>query len=322
MADEARKLLDSLMGTHRNTNKEEVAKKKGTNFLEDNVCKLYLVGFCPQFEELFHSTKRDIGICPKVHSMALKEEFEAHPDKAKYSDEYLGQLKQYLAELVRNADEWVARERRNIEAANAHIQESGPNEVARAEIANLHEQVKTLQREADSIAELGQVEEARLRMAQAAELKEKAETWHGRATALRAEDICEVCGSRMESGEAQRARERHKENKIHMGYVLLRNWLDDVRERLKKREDSSHDRRDKSKEKDRGGGRSRSRDRRRSKDADARFSEAKIKATQEKDGTRGRQRSRSRDRDRERRRGGRDDRGRDHGHDRDRRRHH
>jgi len=56
--DDARKLLDSLMGQTRNVDLKEAKKKKGQNFKEENVCKFYLVGFCPQNEQLFKNTKR------------------------------------------------------------------------------------------------------------------------------------------------------------------------------------------------------------------------------------------------------------------------
>jgi len=315
--DDARALLDSLMGNHRNLDKDEVKKKKGKNFLEDNVCKLFLVGFCPQHEELFHSTKRDIGKCSKLHSEALKEEFEAAPDKEKYLDQYLEKLRRYLEELVRNADDWVARERRNIAACNTMIEESGPNEVSRAHIQKLQNYAKALIDEADNIAEDGWIEDAKHKMTEADELKKKSEEWESKAKELRTEDVCEVCGSRMESGNVQKARFKHFEGKIHVGYEKIRKWLADVRRRTKDRQDGSEKIGEAGaseavevKEKVRERSRSRSRSRRGAR-------------TTDRDRDRDRRTS-DRDRDRDRGTGARDrerdgDRGRDR--DRDRRRH-
>eukprot|EP00927_Polykrikos_kofoidii_P007158 TRINITY_DN1290_c0_g1_i2.p1 TRINITY_DN1290_c0_g1~~TRINITY_DN1290_c0_g1_i2.p1 ORF type:complete len:301 (-),score=60.21 TRINITY_DN1290_c0_g1_i2:71-973(-) len=231
--DEARKLLDSLMGSHRNVDRKLAKAKQGQNFLEDNICKLYLLGFCPQHEDLFHSTKRDIGSCPKVHSDAMKAEFEAHPESARYRVKYERDLRHYLEELVRLADDWVARERRNIQTSNQLIEEAGPNEVARVEIKSLSDQASLLLAEAESFAESGNLVESKNKVNLAEELKQKAAGWEDKARAARTEDVCEVCGSRMESGDAGFARYRHREGKVHIGYVKIREWLAELREKAK-----------------------------------------------------------------------------------------
>mmetsp|Transcript_145307 Transcript_145307/g.253596 ORF Transcript_145307/g.253596 Transcript_145307/m.253596 type:complete len:310 (+) Transcript_145307:145-1074(+) len=308
--DDARKLLDSLMGSHRNADKKEVAARKGQNFKEDNICKFYLVGFCPQHEELFVSTKRDIGMCGKVHSDAMKEELEAHPDKERYMAEYEKGLVRYLEELVRLADEWVARERRNIANANAQIEESGPNEVAKAEIKRLNGQAAGLIAEAEEAAETGNIEDSKAKLDLADEVKQKAAEWENKAKALRTEDVCEICGSRMESGDAQRARFRHLEGKIHLGYKKIRSFLADLNKRKKDREApvkqcSEEKRKDKGDDaavvRDRSRSRSRGKDRdRRDRRRDGR--DDKKDRERERDRDRDRDRDRGRDRDRDRRR--------------------
>jgi len=311
--DEARKLLDSLMGSHRNVDVREAKARKGQNFKEDNVCKFYLLGFCPQHEDLFHSTKRDIGTCSKVHSEALKSEFESHPSKQRYEEEYERKLRQYLEELVRGADEWVARERRNIQLANKQIEESGPNEIARAEISRLREQAKELFHEAEVLVEAGNFEESKKKIELAEEVQKKAAEWEEKARMLRNEDICEVCGTRMESGDVAKARYRHLEGKIHLGYEKIRRWLTDLRQKQRIREDKS------SATDGRKGDRDRDRDRdREGRDqGDRRRSRSGCKVDGDKDKCRDRERSRrhherepehdrSRDHDRDRARGGRD----------------
>jgi len=261
--DDARKLLDSLMGAHRNVDIKEAKTRKGQNFKESNVCKPFLLGFCPQYEDLFHSTKRDMGKCQKVHSEALKAEFEGHPCKAQYQAEYDHELRAKLEDLVRDADEWVARARRNIQAANKEIEEGGPNDVAKAEIARLNEQAQTLFTEAETFAENGSYEESKRRLELAEEVKRRVFDWEEKARTLRTEDVCDVCGSRMESGDPTRARFRHSEGKIHLGYVKIREWLAQIRARQRADEvGNSSDRR-------RRGGHTRDRSRSRSGGKDA-----------------------------------------------------
>mmetsp|Transcript_63312 Transcript_63312/g.196056 ORF Transcript_63312/g.196056 Transcript_63312/m.196056 type:complete len:325 (-) Transcript_63312:29-1003(-) len=259
--DEARKLLDSLMGTHRNVDRKEAKAKRGQNFKEDNVCKFYLLGFCPQHEDLFHSTKRDIGKCHKVHSEAMRQEFEAHPDRTRYQHEYERHMRHYLEELVRGADEWVSREKRNIQAANQQIEESGPNEIARAEIKKLNDQATELFAEAESLAEDGNFDESKVRLELAEEVKRRASDWEDKARTMRTEDVCEVCGSRMESGDPSKAKFRHEDGKIHLGYVKIRQWLSDVRRRVREHEEErqqgfeDRDARERERRRSRSGGR-------------------------------------------------------------------
>lgn len=75
MAAEQRKLLEQLMGGG--------AASRGAqlSLTDPKVCRSYLVGTCPH--DLFTNTKQDLGACPKVHSEALKAEYEALPEQEK-----------------------------------------------------------------------------------------------------------------------------------------------------------------------------------------------------------------------------------------------
>ena len=55
---------------------------------DPKACRSYIAGTCPH--DLFTNTKQDLGPCPKIHSEALKAEYEALPsaDKAKYGFEF------------------------------------------------------------------------------------------------------------------------------------------------------------------------------------------------------------------------------------------
>jgi len=274
--DEAKKLLDSLMGSHRNVDRKEAKARRGNNFKGDNICKFYLVGFCPKHEDLFHSTKRDIGKCHKVHSEAMKSELEAHPDKERYMAEYERQLKNYLEELTRGADDNVARETRNIQAANQQIEEAGPNETAKAEIQKLNDQAAALLLEAESLAEASKFNESKVKLELAKGIKKRAGDWEEKARAPRTEGVCKVCGSRMESRDPSKAKFRHEDGKIHTGFVKIRQWLAEIRKRVHEREehgetddtrkrgsDQDRDRdRQRSRSRGRGGDRDRDRDRR------------------------------------------------------------
>jgi len=291
--DEAKKLLDSLMGTHRNVDRKEAEARKGSNFKGANVCKYYLLGFCPQYEELFTSTKRDIGRCEKVHSDALKVEFDSSPDKDKYEAEYLRDIQRYLEGLIRGAEDWASRERRHIEAANKEIRDAGPNDLAKKEINGLNEQASALMLEAEEAAEKGDIQKSKEKVELANSLKEKATTYEEKAKTLQREDVCDICGSRLESGDPQHAKFKHQEGKIHTGYERLRNFLAEAKKRSRDL--------DLKKPRDKSRGRSRSRrDRNRDKEASNGVSDRDRGGNRGSD--RDRDRDRNRDRDRERNR--------------------
>merc|ERR1719188_133210 len=185
----------------------------------------------------------------------MKEEFEAAPDKDKYRVQWELSLKQYLEELVRGADDWVARERRHIADANKMLEESGPNEVAMAEIKKLNESAAELLAPAENEAEAGNIQESKMKAEKADELKRKATEYEDKARLARIDDVCEVCGSRMESGDVTYARFKHQEGKVHMGYVKIREWLGELKTRIRahdEREEKEHQaRREKARERSR-----------------------------------------------------------------------
>jgi len=111
--EDARALLDSLMGPSRD-NKEG---KKDDDWKGKDVCKRFLLdgGFCPNNvkDNWFHNTRRDTGTCKKVHSDVLKSDFLGHPDREKYQPDYEREFLDYLEGIVREAEAWIQRERKN-----------------------------------------------------------------------------------------------------------------------------------------------------------------------------------------------------------------
>ena len=61
--DEARAMLDELMGKTRDLTEDIKKNVRQTHFSDDEVCKDYLCGVCPHL--LFTTTKSDLGKCPK-----------------------------------------------------------------------------------------------------------------------------------------------------------------------------------------------------------------------------------------------------------------
>mmetsp|Transcript_118886 Transcript_118886/g.296579 ORF Transcript_118886/g.296579 Transcript_118886/m.296579 type:complete len:339 (-) Transcript_118886:78-1094(-) len=301
--DDARKLLDSLMGQTRDANTEDAKKMKGKNFTLDNVCKFHLLGFCPQ-HELQNSkltTKRNLGECRKVHSDAMVAEYKAHPDKEKYRTEYEKEFLPFLEAQVREADAWVARERANAQKATANASEkttiSTMPDSVKEQVEALTQDMNKMMASAEELAEKGDIEGSQFKVTLAEEIKSKVkdiEDKHPSYTVtLREEWVCEVCGTRTEAVTEQNTTrfQAHFTGKVHLGYAKIREWVKDIRKRQRDADVSRSKKEEAEREERRRRRASRSRDRP-SKEADG---EKKGDADRKADTDRRRRRSRSRE---------------------------
>lgn len=92
-------LLDELMGKYRNV--APGANVNQVRFSDDEVCKYYLVEFCPH--DLFVNTRADLGPCTKIHDDELKKQYEKSSrfGRLGYEEEYERFLRSLLNEVER-----------------------------------------------------------------------------------------------------------------------------------------------------------------------------------------------------------------------------
>eukprot|EP00928_Gymnodinium_smaydae_P084088 TRINITY_DN67342_c0_g1_i1.p1 TRINITY_DN67342_c0_g1~~TRINITY_DN67342_c0_g1_i1.p1 ORF type:complete len:302 (-),score=48.45 TRINITY_DN67342_c0_g1_i1:33-938(-) len=271
--DETRKLLDSLMGQSRDQDFNEQQKNKGKNFMKDNVCKHYLLGFCP-LQELGSSKmmmKRNIRDCGKIHSDALRKEFEDHPDHDKIAVDYERALLPCLEQLVREADSWVSRERSNVQRTELATPEKQTVNNMSPDIKEQHEQLtkdmNKLMSAAEEIAEKGDVDGSKFKVMLAQEIKSKIQELEEKYIVTytithKGEQVCEVCGTRTEAASTQNQQryQAHFTGKVHLAYVKIREWVAKLRSR-RSEPDGSERIRQKSRSRDRGREKRRSRSR-------------------------------------------------------------
>lgn len=116
--DRTRALLDSLMGPSR-----DVAKKDKTgepDFLRDDVCKFYLIGFCPHalLGKKIKETKAEfdresmLQPCTKLHAIGLRGEFQQHKDHEKWKHRFEADLAKFLYRAVEEVEAKIAHEKR------------------------------------------------------------------------------------------------------------------------------------------------------------------------------------------------------------------
>jgi len=230
--NDARALLDSLMGQTRNQAQTRDQKKgdrgkQGEGFKDDSVCKLWLAGFCPEHEELFYNTKRDMGPCPKAHYEMHKEEFNVHPDRDRWMALYEEQLLRHLERLDRETRDIVARERikyetylkeRRLKLGAASSEDKDPRGDNMKDLAS-----KWLS-EAEELAERGDLAGSKRKIADAKAAEEKAKEWEENQGPPDVDErICGICGERKDT--EKKSAFKHEAGRVHQGVLLIKRKL-------------------------------------------------------------------------------------------------
>lgn len=278
--DEARALLDALMGPTRN----KASKEEGGEpaFADKKVCKNFLVAFCPH--DWFTVNKRALEPCHKIHSEPLKEQFESHPDSEKYRRGWEREFLVYLEKITADCDAFIAKERLKCRPKGSQAKTTRLPPDIKVQYDKMQEEYAELIKEAEAMADES--------LSKSEELTKKALALHETMECLKArhtvefpgEEVCEICGVRsvLESSSPEwHDRESHLRGRNHEGWTAIRTKLSELRkkrwaqdketerelerEREKEREkrrERSRDRRERSRE------RTRERDRRRDRDRD------------------------------------------------------
>merc|ERR1719410_1664928 len=123
--EDARALLDSLMGHNRNADMddEEQQRQKG-RWKSSEVCKHFLVGFCPY--GLFEGTRAELGPCGRLHEEVLRSAYNAEASeytKAKYERRFLG----FLRDLIHSLDRKIARGQEHLDMEEADRSSRNPD---------------------------------------------------------------------------------------------------------------------------------------------------------------------------------------------------
>lgn len=302
MSEEARALLDSLMGPSRDKSREENLKADG--WKEKNVCKRYLVGFCPNSaqDNWFHNTRRkDINVCTKIHSDRLRDDFLKHEDREKYEPEYEKDFLDFLEGLVREADAWIARENANCAAPGRKTKM--PSHV-KEKLAKLKMQSDLLFKRAEEAADANDLAGSKSAVDLAGIVnKEIEELKQSHTVETQGEQVCDICGVRCNPDEKADF-EAHLAGRLHEGYTQIRAKVKELREKVRNQHARREADRKEGKEREKEGKDGKERDgdvgRERRRAGSREKADRRRSPRERKD--RSRKRSKSKGRDRERRR--------------------
>ncbi|KAI9835929.1 MAG: hypothetical protein M1819_001827 [Sarea resinae] len=233
MAAEQRKLLEQLMGDQLMGSGS--SRTPQLSLTDPKVCRSFLAGTCPH--DLFTNTKQDLGPCPKVHSEALKSEYENSPDKAKYGFEY-----DYMRDLQKYLDEC----NRRIDALQRRLEKT-PDEIRQTnnllkQISDLNTTIENGLLEVSILAEEGSVHNAYLEFHKVHQAKSQKEEKERELKALsdtsgpsghQKLQVCHVCGAYLSRLDNDRRLADHFYGKMHLGYAQMRKTWDALQKELR-----------------------------------------------------------------------------------------
>ncbi|KAK4990019.1 splicing factor [Elasticomyces elasticus] len=209
------------------------------------VCRSYLVGTCPH--DLFTNTKQDLGICPRVHSEALKSEYEAADDaqKKKWAFEW---------DYMRDMQKYVDDCNRRIDVAQRRLEKT-PDEIKQTnallkEINFLGDNITLGIREVEILGELGSVAIAVQEYFKIQQWKHKREELERELKALsdtsgpsghQKLQVCDVCGAYLSRLDNDRRLADHFYGKMHLGYAQMRKTYETMQKEFKGRAPPARD---------------------------------------------------------------------------------
>lgn len=283
-----RALLDQLMGTARDGDET----RQRVKYTDDRVCKSHLLDCCPH--DILAGTRMDLGDCTKIHDLALRADYEiASKEKELFFElDAMDHLESFIAECDRRTE--LAKKRL------AETQEEISAEVAaKAEkVHELNEEIGKLLAKAEQLGAEGNVDESQrilMEMEKVKARKREAEEEYRNsmpASSFQQQKlrVCEVCSAYLGLHDNDRRLADHFGGKLHLGFILIREKLEQLRRTVatkqEKRNQDRLKRREERDREDRVGRRSRSKERRRRRSGSA---------------SRDKRKSRSRSRERHRR---------------------
>ncbi|CAL4157236.1 unnamed protein product, partial [Meganyctiphanes norvegica] len=240
--DQMRAMLDQLMGTSRNGEENKYRLK----FSDPKVCKSFLLTCCPH--EILSSTRMDLGECPKVHDLALRADYEqATATKDYYYDiDAMEHLQSFISDCDRRTESAKKRLAETQEELSAEV-------AAKAnKVHDLAEQIGKKLAKAEQLGADGLVEDSMKLMEEVEDLrKKKASAEQEYRNSMPASSyqqqklrVCEVCSAYLGIHDNDRRLADHFGGKLHLGFIKIREKLEDLKKTVESRREKRREERD------------------------------------------------------------------------------
>uniref|UniRef100_A0A4W6D8X0 LUC7-like (S. cerevisiae) n=1 Tax=Lates calcarifer TaxID=8187 RepID=A0A4W6D8X0_LATCA len=222
-----RALLDQLMGTARDGDET----RQRVKFTDERVCKSHLLNCCPH--DILSGTRMDLGECTKIHDLALRADYEiASKERDLFFElDAVDHLESFIADCDRRTE--LAKKRL------AETQEEISAEVAaKAEkVHELNEEIGKLLAKAEQLGAEGNVDEAQKVLQEVEKVrtrkKDAEEEYRNSMPASSFQQqklrVCEVCSAYLGLHDNDRRLADHFGGKLHLGFIQIREKLDQLK---------------------------------------------------------------------------------------------
>lgn len=231
--EQMRAMLDGLMGTARDGSD---AKRQHLHFSDPRVCRAFLLDCCPH--DIFISTKLELGECSKVHDPALRADYLV-ANKA----EDLGYERSALERLqafVGDADKRTDYLKRKLAETQEELTAEETNKLNRVhelteKLGKKLAQIEKAEADGDQELKIKYIDEVdkikKERAIAEAEYKEVS-----RPAASHQQQnlrVCDVCSAYLGINDNDARLADHFGGKLHLGFITVREKLDDLKKRCK-----------------------------------------------------------------------------------------
>lgn len=203
------------------------------SFEDPSVCRNYLCGICPH--NLFTNTKMDLGPCPKMHSDKLRDDYQRAVKEGKEFLAIENEYERNISDFVSECDRKIRAQLKRLEKTP---EESSATSRILREITDIENKMDEHLQEVEVFGEEGNVDDSLAALEKAEQLKEMkwererdlqniSETSGGSGhQKLR---VCETCSAFLSVLDNDRRLADHFGGKLHLGYVKLREMLQEFR---------------------------------------------------------------------------------------------
>lgn len=233
-ATEQRKLIEQLMGKEYQRH-----YRRDLGLKDPKICKSYLVGECPF--ELFQNTKQNFGRCSQIHLAKYKLEYQRDIKKGKTYPEFEKEYFITLYKFIKDCDG-------QIQAALKKLEHT-PEERAKikkitSELDSIDSQIGLMLKEIEFLIHSDEVVKSMIQsiklqnlQIQRSELAKKVKeiTENVGQSAQQKLQVCKVCGAYLSRLDTDRRLADHFLGKVHLGYVKMRQEMEDLKRILQER---------------------------------------------------------------------------------------
>ncbi|CAF4092054.1 unnamed protein product [Rotaria socialis] len=213
---------------------QDGSTKSSMSFEDRRVCRPFLLNCCPH--EILSGTRVDLGECTKIHEYALRADYEraATTRNLYYEMDALDMLSKFVAECDRKTE----HAKRKLQETQEELGEEAARKMNT--IHELGEQIGTKLAKAEELGAQGLVDESMklleeveaLRKAKLEAEQEFRSTMPASTYQQQKLRVCEVCSAYLGIHDNDRRLADHFGGKLHLGFIQIREKLDDLKKRV------------------------------------------------------------------------------------------